>query len=937
MGNVVSFDGFDLRQTGVSAFIVGWGGDPSRTNTFSDRVKSTAVFSGSKYDPRQFTIAVEFNLTEPTLTTTRRKVVGWFMDNANYDRERRLVIEDNGVLYYRECAAVKVTDPHRTIVQFEMESGSPTWKSIDVTQSDLYSGPATNAQNTYRIGNTSSLSARPTIYVDFQEEYVGAYQRYKRSYVIRNGTNSAMKNEPIMLFLGDTSAWVSAGKALSTGYDIEAIIEGKPTRRKLVNFNTGWTQIWVLIPYLPASSSVTIDILYGGGQDRRLLMTGPYHPAFAIAGSSGIANTGSTTTVLNVSPTNETEKQYAANQLIGGTIRFLTGQNAGLQRTISANTLRGNSVSPVPSITMSTALPYVPAVGDVWVVWLSTNFTWNYLVRREDRVQGDYYETWGGWYIRDPTTTGPGDIRFGDVIPGAWNRFLHQANGDDKAQASHKVVGNYKFPIFDAQRRRSSDRTLREEGAFDGVILSSSVPITKITCDYKIKNPAAASTYGQAKAKILYQIYGGDEWSVAHENSAVYTSETTIAAAEYQFLPNKATQIAFVLVGMNVIKNDDNSTYTSVEGEISTVNTSTATSSFSWGDVLRLTKDFGAITIRDAEDTSNILSEVEEASEVGIKELGLVFTINGGEMLGSSLPVGTFAESTRVSRGSYQRLYLGPQTSLATDYTARVVQAPNVGSGVIIDTENRNAAIYKRTGNNFAQTFRATSKLRNIPWALHSTTGYGDEFYQERESVSPEWMLLPPTSGFRPSGHPNYGTTSWTLTNYNVPVTTATGTYNGKAGISFSFVPTIATVRAFDYSCNDMYAVTPGQMFRWSAYVWITGTYYYTRPFLAVGWSQSNSVNTQAAFPVDISSVTHASLNGAQPMEVGWKLVQWQGVVPDGMNYVKIYLIAQCFQHNVPTGPTIYFSDVMVMDDCIHIESTRDLTYSRMSLRSEFL
>lgn len=935
MGNVVSFDGFDLRQSGVNAFIVGWGGEPTRSNNFAERARSTTVFSSARYETLQFTIAVEFiNVVEPTLSTLRRKVVGWFLDNANYQKERMLVIEDGSELYYRPCAVVKLTEPHRTIVQFEMEAGHPTWIAMQPTDLGRFPIAALGSTSTLAINTGSSISVRPQVTADLQPS-TGAYQRFKRSYEITSFSSSAIRNEPIMLELGDTSTWVSSGKARPNGVDIEAVLDGRGLRKKLLNFGSMKTHLWVTIPYLASGGQIIVDVLYGSSTKRGLDMIDYYHPAFAIAGSYGGCRAGSTTSLIQVYPQEVADANtlYAASQLVGGYLEFVTGANAGLVRKISANTAR--TEAGTPTITVATPFTYAPALNDKWVAYLSDNQEWLYMTTRDNRVSGNYNKAWGGWYIAKPNDSGPSDVRFGDVVPGAWNRFLYQDNNDDKSQSSNLYATPYRYAILDAKRRRSSDKVLREEGAFDGVILSTGVPIISLTCDYRFKNPASTGAFGQAKAKILYQMFGGDEWSTLHENSAVYATEYTAPATTYSIFPDRATQIAFALVGMNVTKNESDQVV-SIEGEISTTNSDKSVSTLSWGNTLRVTREFNNnIVIRDANDELSPLYGVPE--EYAIREMGLEITLNGGNMLNQRIPFGGLPTSYQeITSGPYERLYIGPQYVTDAIYSANTLYMDELNNNIVIDASSRSATLHTKSGSITNNDIIVGPVVKSIPWVARAVTGSDIAKYASVEATSSEWLRIPPDTSYRAPGHElglsGMSTTYWTRQEADSPMSLSLEQLSGPTYTQgLTFTPTGTSELIAHISNNAMLPVIPGDTFRWSAKVFVqpyanNGL----RIFLSTGFSASNAVNTQEAFPIDLDSVT--ALRDFPSLD----LVSWQGVVPAFANYAKLYVIVMYYS-SVSASRRFNFGDILINGNYLKFRGTRDVAYANIKARKEFL
>jgi hypothetical protein len=88
---------------------------------------------------------------------------------------------------------------------------------------------------------------------------------YRRRYTLTNALTFPITQYPWCLNLGDTSGLVTNSKALSTGDDVRVLISGVEVQRTLVDWNVSGTDslCWVIIPSLPASGTLTVEVIYG--------------------------------------------------------------------------------------------------------------------------------------------------------------------------------------------------------------------------------------------------------------------------------------------------------------------------------------------------------------------------------------------------------------------------------------------------------------------------------------------------------------------------------------------------------------------------------------------------------------------------------------------------------------------------------------------------
>jgi len=161
--------------------------------------------------------------------------------------------------------------------------------------------------------------------------------KYWRSEVITNNGAQDWHDEPIIVDLGDTAAWVTATKALSSGNDVRVIIEGEDKPRSLTCFNTKRTFVWFLIS-LAAGESVEVYVWYGnpnaGTPVDLSTRTGTEktYCAIDLEGDSGTATSGTTSTLT------KTGAGWETNEWKNGFITLTGGTGSTRSRRILSNT-----------------------------------------------------------------------------------------------------------------------------------------------------------------------------------------------------------------------------------------------------------------------------------------------------------------------------------------------------------------------------------------------------------------------------------------------------------------------------------------------------------------------------------------------------------------------------------------------------------------------
>jgi hypothetical protein len=320
--------------------------------------------------------------------------------------------------------------------------------------------------------------------------------RYRRTLNVINLTGKTWTNRPLQLDLGDTSAWVAAGKALANGNDLRILLDGEDLPRTLVGWNRKKTFAWITPPPIAAGESVSFDVIYGNpSAGAPETLDGKLHPAFVIESDSGTATSGSTTTL------NDTTKNWNSpfQDWHGAFVSMLTGANAGLSRAVTSSS--GTQL-------VTAAFPSAIAAGDAYLVALSSNSRWSYALDTLAFPNAST-STRGRWYLNSATKR-PRDIDFS--VPGAWAPYAMADNSDRFAQTSYSWQLNLPFALLDAYRTweggGARGRLTSEDGVADGVWLSSVLPILAYTFDANLSN----NLNGMAQAVVMARTSGAEAW-----------------------------------------------------------------------------------------------------------------------------------------------------------------------------------------------------------------------------------------------------------------------------------------------------------------------------------------------------------------------------------------------------------------------------------------
>ena len=226
----------------------------------------------------------------------------------------------------------------------------------------------------------------------------------------------------------------------------------------------------------------------------------------------GRASAGTATTLT------DSLQAWDTDVLKGGTVEITAGTGAGQTRTVDSNT------STV--ITVTAAWTTNPDATSVYTVRRYGVHT--YATRQIYNVTN-----WrGGWQLSSRFSK-PSRIAFGGDACNGWRRTTYLDNRDDYAQARSTAISvtlpgggsaSHYFPILDAQRRKSQDTRLLEEGTGDGVTITSALGYASIRFDYAIRNVNGVGQFVFAGREA-----GGEDWNDIVTNSATYASLTAVA------------------------------------------------------------------------------------------------------------------------------------------------------------------------------------------------------------------------------------------------------------------------------------------------------------------------------------------------------------------------------------------------------------------------
>lgn len=207
------------------------------------------------------------------------------------------------------------------VLNVSFVAADPIWRDVDGTT--LPTATFLSESQGLAVVNDGNAPVWPTIILlpetarSSTSAAVG--WRYHRTLSIENATSRDWHKQIVYADLGDTSAWVTGGKARSDGSDLRVFQDGRQLYRALIGWNTTLTVIAVEVS-CPASGLITLEVLYGNANG-----TGddPYN-----------LNNATITTALGVVPTypnawTPINLENAIGTASGGGANTMTGITGG--------------------------------------------------------------------------------------------------------------------------------------------------------------------------------------------------------------------------------------------------------------------------------------------------------------------------------------------------------------------------------------------------------------------------------------------------------------------------------------------------------------------------------------------------------------------------------------------------------------------------------
>lgn len=443
------------------------------------------------------------------------------------------------------------------------------------------------------LNNQGGATVSPIIKIGYDTQRTSESSqvgwKWRRTVTFTNNGTRNWKRVRKTVDLGDTAAWVTGSKALSSGADLRVWFEGRQVLRTLTNWNTKRTlcHFWVTIP---AGESAEFEIVYGNpdaGTATTISSRAGTRDTYAaddLEGDSGTAESGAGSTLT------DSDKAWETNRWRYGYIQITGGTGSGQRRRIASNT---GTV-----ITVDRAWTTNPSSDSTYVIWMtgisvnggaaSTNGTTTtltdasqtfgvnelkggslynvtkgigpfaivsntatvittatmtapsssdaYYVERYGVVQwcvnSGVYETAhrGLWRIQKAFNKGSA-VRYGDQVPGGWIPWLMVANNDDYAQARSIDEGSggghaiNNWPYLYTRRSQRSDNTWSEEGQADGAAFYDPRGFVGFDWNYNMQNQG-----GVGQVVVMTQEPGGDEWQTVASDTTTRATAVSVTA-----------------------------------------------------------------------------------------------------------------------------------------------------------------------------------------------------------------------------------------------------------------------------------------------------------------------------------------------------------------------------------------------------------------------
>lgn len=780
---LIAFDGFLFEEHGY------WAGLPVQhighfqmmPQTMQRRAQA-GLYTGATVAPR--TISVEFGYDGGALTYEQafQKLIG-ILDPTN-EEPRTLTAELNDGTQVECQATVLPPGPMATTTGAngdEINVQPVTFFTVD----PHWRKPTPNVMSVTCSGNTAvallnqgSARAYPEFSIGWTAQRTSSTSsvgwKYRRQVTITNNGDEDWHDEPMCVDLGDTSAWVSASKALSSGNDVRVRYQGRELNRTLVNFNTGKTFCWFLVS-IPAGARATYDIVYGNpnaGAPRTLSdRSGSLQTYVApdLEGTSGTM-TGSTVSTITLSGAGwETNRWrngwvYIVNTGRASRIASNTGDTLTLNRSLASSPsgqfcvfmsgifIDGGRVSSTTSTSITDSglstgwgtnqlegatVTFLTGSANPSTMTVKSNTSDTITFTSSFSTQpsaGDSYriERQGVYsYVVDEALTetrhrglyrinnyysGYERMWPGELTPGGWGPDTYLDNNDDYRQLDPQNRGaggghsQNWWPLLRATRRVRQPARLLQEGVGDGMSIYTPFRLQGVYFDYEARNQN-----GIGMQVFAYKEPAGDTWQVAHSDSTTRASLTAVSA-QYLDLDalNNPTRFGMFVAPADGVE-IPSGTATSDQVEIRN------------GDVLILylaTDTFGGLTN----------GRYAVGSEESIYDLNVILRLGGGE------------ESTK--KPPYHRIVVGGsghRLQLASGEVLRIRTDPTTSQPL--------AAVYDNSGT---LQYRA-------PWAVRVYRHEADIDGNDTALISRDFMPVKPYNNLLPNGSFADGLTGWTI------------------------------------------------------------------------------------------------------------------------------------------------------------------------------
>jgi len=384
----IAYDGVTFSSYGLSAGVVRGLPGEDRSPNWLARNGASPLSSGVGRGARPINVFFYLNpslsITE-TGSTSRESIAESRMLqllgalDPNDDTPRPLTIEidldtdANGTIDSTVTTTVDAVigpytwrDSDGKFLDVTFFAASPVFR--ETSASTLSAQSISSSGSSFTITNNGYARAYPTLTIAYtvqratQTADVG--WKYRKTATFTNNETRTESRATRFVDLGDTAALVSGGKALSSGNDLRVRLNGKELPRTLMNWNTKRT-IMAVVVTIPASSSVTLEIVYGnpsagtpetlntlgGARTRPDLFT-----ALDCYSSNGTATSGAASTLT------DSGKAWKVDRFKGGFIQITGGTGVGQRRRIASNT--------ATAITVTRAWATNPGATSTYVIWM---------------------------------------------------------------------------------------------------------------------------------------------------------------------------------------------------------------------------------------------------------------------------------------------------------------------------------------------------------------------------------------------------------------------------------------------------------------------------------------------------------------------------------------------------------------------------------------